>query len=125
MIHVKPATTEDITELYGNDILNGANAMIAEDTETGERVGHSKFSIIGGDFTLGEVVPAEKDIWLCDLIARATMNYAVNRGILTCNLAENAPKHAFKLLNYIETEEISQIDIIRLFTSCKNCGGKK
>lgn len=122
MIHVRPASTEEIAKIYGESTFNGANAMIADDTETGKTVGHSKFSIVDGNFTIIDITPAEKDIWLCDLIARATMNYAVNRSILMCCLAETAPKHAFKLLGYIENEEVTEINIIKLFTVCKNCG---
>ncbi len=121
MIHVRPAKCDEIKEIYGDTITDTANAMIAEDCDTNDKVGHSKFEIADGKFTLFDVVPAEKDIWLCDLITRATMNYAVNRNILICNLDENAPKHAFKLLRYIENEEITEINIIHLFTMCKNC----
>ena len=121
MIHVKPATNDQIAEIFDNNIFEGANAMIATDTETGEVVGHSKFSIINGIFTIYDVSPAEKDIWLCDLISRATMNYAINRGIILCNLDKNAPKGAFSLLRYIENELIDCINIIQLFTMCKNC----
>ena len=121
MIHVKPATSEQIAEIFDNTLFEGANAMIATDTETGEIVGHSKFSIINGIFTIYDVSPAEKDIWLCDLISRATMNYAINRGILLCNLDNAAPKNAFLLLRYIENEQTDCINIIQLFTMCKNC----
>ena len=121
MIHVKPATSEQIAEIFDNTLFEGANAMIATDTETGEIVGHSKFSIINGIFTIYDVSPAEKDIWLCDLISRATMNYAINRGIILCNLHGNSPKDAFKLLRYIENDEDDCINIINLFTMCKNC----
>ena len=121
MIHVKPASREQIAEIFNNNLFDGANAMIATDTETGEVVGYSKFSIINGVFTIYDVSPAEKDIWLCDLISRATMNYAVNRGILLCNLDKAAPKRAFLLLRYIDNEQIDCINIIQLFTMCKNC----
>ncbi|MBQ3564430.1 MAG: hypothetical protein IJO58_04830 [Clostridia bacterium] len=121
MIHVKPATGEQIAEIFDNNLFDGANAMIATDTETGEVVGHSKFSIIDGVFTIHDVCPSEKDIWLCDLISRATMNYAINRGILLCNLDKVAPKGAFLLLRYIENEQTDCINIIQLFTMCKNC----
>lgn len=121
MIHVRPAKDEEIKKLYGDGIFDGANAMIADDTESGESVGYSKFSISDGKLTLADLAPAENDIWLCDLVARATMNYAVNRGILICELSDSAPKHAFKLLKYIENEQISEINIIHLFTMCKNC----
>lgn len=121
MIHVRPAKINEIKEIYGDTITDYANAMIAEDCDKGETVGYSKFEIDDGKFTLFDVVPAEKDIWLCDLITRATMNYAVNRNILICNLAEGSPKHAFKLLRYIENEDIGEINIIHLFTMCKNC----
>lgn len=121
MIHVKPATSEQIAEIFDNTLFEGANAMIATDTETGEIVGHSKFSIINGIFTIYDVSPAEKDIWLCDLISRATMNYAINRGTLLCNLDKAAPKSAFLLLRYIENEQTDCINIIQLFTMCKNC----
>lgn len=122
MIHVRPAKDEEIKKLYSDGIFDGANAMIADDIESGKSVGYSKFSISDGKFTLTDVSPAEKDIWLCDLITRATMNYAVNRNILICKLTDQAPKHAFKLLKYIENEQISKINIIHLFTMCKNCG---
>ena len=121
MIHVKPATSEQIAEIFDNNLFDGANAMIATDTETGEVVGYSKFSIINGVFTIHDVCPSEKDIWLCDLISRATMNYAINRGILLCNLDKVAPKGAFLLLRYIENEQTDCINIIQLFTMCKNC----
>ena len=121
MIHVKPATGEQIAEIFDNNLFDGANAMIATDTETGEVVGHSKFSIIDGVFTIHDVCPSEKDIWLCDLISRATMNFAINRGILLCNLDKVAPKGAFLLLRYIENEQTDCINIIQLFTMCKNC----
>ena len=121
MIHVKPATNEQIAEIFDNNIFDGANAMIATDTDTGEFVGYSKFSIINGVFMLYEVSPAEKDIWLCDLISRATMNYAINRGIILCSLDKEAPKSAFLLLRYIENEQTDCINIIQLFTMCKNC----
>lgn len=121
MIHVRPAKLDEIKEIFGDTITDHANAMIAEDCNTGEKVGYSKFEIDDGKFTLFDVVPAEKDIWLCDLITRATMNYAVNRNILVCNLDKSAPKHAFKLLRYIENEDIGEINIIHLFTMCKNC----
>ena len=121
MIHVKPATSKQIAEIFDNNLFDGANAMIATDTETGEVVGHSKFSIIDGVFTIHDVCPSEKDIWLCDLISRATMNYAINRGILLCNLDKVAPKGAFLLLRYIENEQTDCINIIQLFTMCKNC----
>ncbi len=121
MIHVRPAKNDEIKEIYGDNITDGANAMIAEDCDTSERVGYSKFEITNGKFTLFDIVPAEKDIWLCDLITRATMNYAVNRNILICNFADSTPKHAFKLLRYIESEDVGEINIIHLFTMCKNC----
>lgn len=121
MIHVKPATGEQIAEIFDNNLFDGANAMIATDTETGEVVGYSKFSIIDGVFTIYDVSPSEKDIWLCDLISRATMNYAINRGILLCNLDKVAPKGAFLLLRYIDNEQTDCINIIQLFTMCKNC----
>ena len=121
MIHVRPAKLDEIKEIYGDTITDSANAMIAEDCDTGDKVGYSKFEICDGRFTLFDIVPAEKDIWLCDLITRATMNYAVNRNILVCNLDKSAPKHAFKLLRYIENEDIGEINIIHLFTMCKNC----
>lgn len=121
MIHVRPAKLDEIKKIYGDTITDHANAMIAEDCNTGDKVGYSKFEICDGRFTLFDIVPAEKDIWLCDLITRATMNYAVNRNILVCNLDKSAPKHAFKLLRYIENEDIGEINIIHLFTMCKNC----
>lgn len=121
MIHVRPANDGEIKMIFGENAPKGANAMIADDSATNETVGHSEFTITDGKFILLNVEPAEKDIWLCDLIARATMNYAVNRGILTCRLGENAPKNAFQLLRYIENESENEINIIHLFTMCKNC----
>ena len=73
MIHVRPAKLDEIKEIFGDTITDHANAMIAEDCNTGEKVGYSKFEICDGRFTLFDVVPTEKDIWLCDLITRATM----------------------------------------------------
>ena len=121
MVTVKPAAAERVAEIC--DKLNlpyGADTLAMEATEAGQYVGSAVFSLSDKlylmyvDYTAG-------DDWLCDLIARAAMNYAVNRSVDGCELGMMGPLDTFVRWGYIEQPLPGQISIIALFTTCKHC----
>ena len=93
MIEVTPAKSEQEVDIifkqHGIATREGAMAMKA--VENGKEVGSAAFTMIGGELTLLSVIYPHDDIYVCDLVSRAVMNYGVNRGALFCELAEKAP----------------------------------
>lgn len=122
MITVKPAAEGQASALFEALSLPwgpDCGALIAR--EGGADCGGAAFRLDGDGFTLLGVDRGE-DPALCDLICRAAFNYAANRGVLRAELGEALPFETFVRLGYIKNAEERAVDLVKLFTKCKNCG---
>ncbi len=127
MVAVKPVDDiELIKKLYAehniefNEYSNAVSAV-----ENGEMVGSGLFTLIDGVLTLLSVKYPKNDLFVCDLISRGVMNYGVNRGVLYCELGENAPFAEFVAFGFIKSKEETSVNIIRTFTQCTHCNKSK
>lgn len=123
MVAVKPVQSDrEIAEIFdehGVVLCDGAMAMIAVEKE--KKVGSAAFQLLDGELTLLSVHYPKNDLYLCDLISRGAMNYGVNRGVLYCNLGEQAPKDEFVKFGFIKDLSETSVNIIRVFTMCTHC----
>lgn len=126
MIEVKPSKSQEeinaIFKLHGIELCDGAMSVNA--IENGKVVGSAVFSMIGTELTLLSVIYPSDDIYVCDLVSRAVMNYGVNRGAMYCELGESAPKKEFLAFGFIENINDTSVNIIKTFTMCTNCKKK-
>lgn len=127
VIEVKPAKSEQEVDIifkqHGIATREGAMAMKA--VENGKEVGSAAFTMIGNELTLLSVIYPKDDIYVCDLVSRAVMNYGVNRGAMYCELAEKAPVKEFLTLGFIKSTDETSVNIIKTFTMCTNCKKNK
>lgn len=127
MVAVKPVNdVELIKKLYAEhniEFTENSNAVSA--VENGEMVGSGLFTLIDGTLTLLSVKYPKNDLFVCDLISRGVMNYGVNRGVLYCELGENAPLAEFVAFGFIKSKEETSVNIIRTFTQCTHCNKSK
>ncbi len=126
MIEVKPSKSQEeiekIFKLHNIELCEGAMAVNA--IENGKVVGSAVFSLIDTELTLLSVIYPKDDLYVCDLVSRAVMNYGVNRGAMYCELAATAPKAEFLALGFIENINETSLNIIRIFTMCTHCKKK-
>ncbi len=127
MIEVRPSKNAEeikaIFALHGIELCEGAMAMNA--IENGKVVGSAVFSSIGDKLTLLSVIYPPDDIYVCDLVSRAVMNYGANRDAMYCELGESAPKKEFLMFGFIENIDETSVNIIKTFTMCTNCKKNK
>ncbi len=127
MVEVRPSKSkeeiEKIFELHGIDLCEGAMACNA--IENGRVVGSAVFSLVNTELTLLSVIYPKDDIYICDLVSRAVMNYGANRNALYCELGEKVPKMEFLSFGFIENINETSVNIIKTFTMCTNCKKNK
>ncbi len=123
MVTVKPLKDADsisqMFDAHSIELCDGAVAMIA--VEGDKEVGSAVFSMIGTELTVLSVKYPKEDIYICDLVSRAVMNYGVNRGAMFCEIVPTAPVKEFYLLGFIKSVDETSIDIIKTFTMCTKC----
>lgn len=121
MVAIKPVESYRAAEICAR--LHrpcGEDTLVMEATQSGEYVGSAIFRL-GERLLLDYVDYTAGDDGLCDLIARAAMNYAINREVDKCVLGPLCPLDTMVRLGYIDLPLPSEISIIALFTGCRGC----
>ena len=121
MVAIKPVDAHRAAEICARLRLPcSEDRVVMEATAEGEYVGSAVFRL-GDRLLLDYVDYTAGDDGLCDLIARAAMNYAINRSVEVCAAGPTCPLDVFVRLGYIDMPLPSEINIIGLFSGCKSC----
>ncbi len=122
MLTVKPEKNPNaVKDLFlQKNIPYTAHAMAVLAKEGEEQVGCCLFTVNGGIATILDLEPQE-DFFLADGILRSALHVALCNGV-TDAFYDNLALEPFLLKDrFIKNQEIKQLEIEKLFSSCCNC----
>ncbi|MBE6798831.1 MAG: hypothetical protein E7525_03520 [Ruminococcaceae bacterium] len=99
---------------FGDDSI----AIVASDGD--ELLGCCLFDLDKSKETVHYIDPQD-DIMFADGLLRSALHVAVENGIESAFYSENAPVSLFERLQFIKNAETRELNVEKLFTSCKNC----
>lgn len=122
MIEVRPLRDkEKLAKLYvENNIKMTENSMAAVCTDSNETIGYCLFDMLDDSVILHTLSPKE-DLFLADGILRSALHVGVENGKMSAFYSETAPIEVFDKLKFIKNAEKRELNVDKLFSSCKNC----
>ncbi len=122
MIEIHPLRNKDRLEvLYSQnniEFCENSVAVIASDKD--EVLGFCLFEINGESLLIHSISPKD-DRFFADGILRSALHVGVENGIMTAFYSESAPEELFSELQFIKNAEKRELNVEKLFSSCKNC----
>lgn len=122
MIEIHPLRDKyKLSQLYKeNDIAltKDSMAIVASDKE--EILGFCLFDLISKEGFVHHISPID-DIPFADGLLRSALHVCVENGVQDVFYTAKAPEKMFETLKFIKNAEKRELDVTRLFTSCKNC----
>ena len=122
MIEIHPLREIDkLAELYksaGIEMTDGSMSVVASDR--GEILGFCLFEMNSDNLLIHALEPKE-DVYFADGILRTALHVGVENGKNTAFYSEKAPEKLFKSLDFVKNEESRELNVEKLFSSCKSC----
>lgn len=122
MIEIHPlrdkAKVDELYKKYSVAVNASSMAVVATDGDT--VLGNCLFDLTAEALTVSALEPAD-DLFLADGILRAALHVGVENGVNTAFYTETAPVNIFERLEFIKNAENRELNVQKLFTSCKNC----
>lgn len=122
MITVLPVENpERLAALYeAAGLVQPADGGGVEAKDGEESLGYCLYRFNEEAMTVLALEPAS-DRLMADGVLRSALHVAVTRGIPAAYYADTAPVQLFRSLGFIKNDENRELDIGKLFSSCKNC----
>lgn len=122
MVEIYPLRDkEKLSELY-NDLHIPFNdrsiAIIARDSD--EILGKCLFDMFDEYIVIHTIIP-DDDPYFADGLLRSAIHVGVENGKIKAYYSENAREKLFESLKFIKNAETRELDVNKLFSSCKNC----
>ena len=122
MIEIHPLRDKHkLSQLYKeNDIAltEDSMAIVASDKE--EILGFCLFDLNSKEGYVHYISPID-DIPFADGLLRSALHVCVENGVQDVFYTYKSPEKLFETLKFIKSAEKRELDVTRLFTSCKNC----
>lgn len=122
MITVLPVENpERLAALYKEaGLVQPADGGGVEAKDGEESLGYCLYRFNEEAMTVLALEPAS-DRLMADGVLRSALHVAVTRGIPAAYYGDTAPVQLFRSLGFIKNDENRELDIGKLFSSCKNC----
>lgn len=123
MIEIHPLRDKDkLKTLYSdNNIEMTENSIAVVASDSNEVLGFCLFEMNTDNLLIHTIEPKD-DKFLADGILRSALHVGVENGIMTAFYSINAPESLFSALAFIKNIEKRELNVEKLFSSCKNCG---
>lgn len=122
MIEIHPLRDKvRLSELYTKhnvDFTNDSIAIVASDGD--EVLGCCLFDLNVKNGTIHHIEPV-CDVMFADGLLRSALYVCVENNVDTVFYSENAPISLFERLQFIKDSENRELDVTKLFNSCKSC----
>ena len=122
MIEIHPLRDkEKLAILYkenGVDFCDDSIAIVASDKD--DILGFCLFDLKKDKGIVHKISPKD-DISFADGLLRSALHVCVENGIMDVFYSENMDLKLLETLKFIKNAQNKELDINRLFTSCKNC----
>lgn len=122
MIEIHPLRdTVKLSELYkvaGIDLTEMSMAVVASDKE--EILGFCLFEMNNDSIVIHSLEPKD-DVFFADGILRSALHVGVENGKEQAFYSQFAPENVFDVLKFIKNKDTKELDVGKLFTSCKSC----
>lgn len=122
MIEIHPLREKDkLAKLYvESNVKMNENSMAVVCADGDDVLGFCLFDMLADSLVVHSLEPQD-DLYLADGILRSALHVGVENGIVSAFYSENAPKDVFSKLKFIKNEENRELNVDKLFSSCKNC----
>lgn len=122
MIEIHPLRDkEKLAKLYvDSNVKMNENSMAVVCADGDDVLGFCLFDMLADSLVVHSLEP-QNDLMLSDGILRSALHVGVENGIMSAFYSENAPKDVFSKLKFIKNEENRELNVDKLFSSCKNC----
>lgn len=122
MIEIHPLReTEKLSELYkSSGVEMGADSIAVVAADGSEILGFCLFDLSDTSMTVTHLEP-EDDVFFADGILRSALHVGVENGVNKAFYSDSAPTALFERLKFIKNVEKRELNIEKLFASCKNC----
>lgn len=122
MIEIHPLRDREKLEvLYKKySVPFGADSIAIVASDGDEVLGCCLFDLDKSCETVHFIEP-QSDVMFADGLLRSALHVAVENGIESAFYSENAPEALFNGLGFIKNAETRELNVEKLFTSCKNC----
>lgn len=122
MIEIHPLRDkEKLAILYKEnnvDFSEGSIAIVASDRD--DILGFCLFDLKADKGIVHKISPKD-DISFADGLLRSALHVLVENGIMDVFYSENMDVKLLDTLKFIKNAQNKELDVNRLFTSCKNC----
>jgi hypothetical protein len=122
MIEIHPLREKDkLAKLYvESNVKMNENSMAVVCADGEDVLGFCLFDMLADSLVVHSLEP-QNNLMLLDGILRSALHVGVENGIMSAFYSENAPKDVFSKLKFIKNEENRELNVDKLFSSCKNC----
>ncbi len=122
MIEIHPLRDkEKLAKLYvENKVKMNEDSMAVVCADSDEVLGFCLFDMLENSLVIHSLDP-KNDLILVDGILRSALHVGVENGIMSAFYSENAPEDVFSKLKFIKNNENKELNVDKLFSSCKNC----
>lgn len=122
MIEIHPLRDPGkLSKLYKNSgVEMGADSIAVVAADGDEILGFCLFDIAKNSMTVTYLEPCD-DVFLADGILRSALHVGVENGVNEAFYSDSAPIKLFERLKFIKNVEKRELNIEKLFASCKNC----
>lgn len=122
MIEIHPLRDkEKLAKLYvDSNVKMNENSMAVVCADGDDVLGFCLFDMLADSLVVHSLEP-QNDLMLLDGILRSALHVGVENGIMSAFYSEKAPKDVFSKLKFIKNEENRELNVDKLFSSCKNC----
>ena len=122
MIEIHPLREKDkLVPLYkAAGITMGEHSMAVVASCDEEILGNCLFDLSDECFLLHSIEPKD-DIYFADGLLRSALHVSAENKIMAAYYSETAPFDLINTLGFIKNAEKNEVDIEKLFKSCKSC----
>lgn len=122
MIEIHPLREKDkLAKLYvENNVKMSENSMAVVCADGEDVLGLCLFDMLDNSLVIHKLAP-QNDLFLADGILRSALHVGVENEIMLAFYSENAPVDVFSKLKFIKNENNRELNVDKLFSSCKNC----
>ena len=122
MIEIRPERKQSVIERFYKSVTIPMNerSMAAVAFDGDNVIGNCLFDMDGDSLTVRSICPLD-DAMFADGLLRSALHIGTENGIMTAFYSDEAPIDLLKKLKFIKNETKKELDVEKLFKSCKNC----
>lgn len=122
MIEIRPERKQSVIERFYKSakIPMNERSMAAVAFDGDNVIGNCLFDMDDDSLTVRSICPLG-DAMFADGLLRSALHIGTENGIMTAFYSNEAPIDLLKKLKFIKNETKKELDVEKLFKSCKNC----